>query len=998
MLGRLAAIPPGHVTAWQLAAGVALAAVLLLGYRVLPGIWLGAFAGSLVVLHADANGAAAGRLLVVASGMGLVSTLQAFVPSLLIVRLCHTRNPFNTTSDFFRFFAIAAVMCAVSCAAGVVILCTSGFAGWAMAGPNWVTSMLADITGILIVTPLLIAWSAPRLTWRIGAVAEAIVLSALLVVMCKLIFGGWLDFGHEHRAARFLLLPFLVWATIRFDQRGLTAALTVVSAACVWETARGIGPFVSGSLNESILMLQGYLAIQAITFLTLAAVVTERRCAEEELRSGRDELEGRIHDHTADLTAANQALQAEVAHSAAAEARVVMLNRVLETISEINQLIVRGKDRDELLSEACRILVERGRMRSAWVGLVDTTANEVEPVAWAGPVDCEFGAEDPRHQRVPLDRYPIGAVVGSGQYVIVEAADTEARTPPHGVKADPGCSSSATFPLMVDGNVAGIINVCAAEPDTFNKDVIAQLDELANDLGYALQTTAQAAERRCAEEALHQEKLFSDTVVDSLPGIFFMLDAQGRFLRCNKTLQELLGFAAGAIVQMDVLSVICEEHKDRVARAIRETFDRGQSEVEAALVTKDGSLRHFLLTGRKMEIGGVPYHVGNGTDITQRKQAEDALRNSEHKYRTLAENLPQRIFLKDTNSVYLSCNANYARDLGISPDEIAGKTDHDFYPKDLAEKHYADDRLILQSGTIQEIEEWRLHKGQQAFIHTVKTPVKGPHGEILGILGIFWDETDRKTAEAQIRDLNEDLERHVKERTEQLVTANKEMEAFSYSVSHDLRAPLRAIAGFCRQLLQGHRDQLDPEGCRLLSVVITNTATMSQLIDDLLALSHLGRQEFRLSRVDMATMARHVFEELAPEIGNRRIQLDIGALPQAEVDEAMIHQLWVNLLSNAVKFTRPRESPVVRIEGETIDHENIYRVIDNGVGFDMRYVDKLFGVFQRLHTRDEFEGTGVGLALVQRIVRRHGGRVWGEAKLNEGATFGFAVPTGDNEK
>lgn len=238
---------------------------------------------------------------------------------------------------------------------------------------------------------------------------------------------------------------------------------------------------------------------------------------------------------------------------------------------------------------------------------------------------------------------------------------------------------------------------------------------------------------------------------------------------------------------------------------------------------------------------------------------------------------------------------------------------------------------------------------------------------------------------------NMELERRVSERTAQLEASNKELEGFSYSVSHDLRAPLRAIEGFSRMVVEDHAGQLADEGRRQLDVVIQNCRRMGQLIDDLLAFSRLGRQPITRSRIDMTALAREALAELGargPAEG-----VSIGALPAISGDRPLLRQVWINLLSNAIKFSGRIENPRIQVGGATQSREAIYYVKDNGAGFAMAYQQKLFGVFQRLHSEDEYPGTGVGLAIVHRIVTRHGGRVWAEGKEGEGATFYFALPT-----
>jgi light-regulated signal transduction histidine kinase (bacteriophytochrome) len=253
-------------------------------------------------------------------------------------------------------------------------------------------------------------------------------------------------------------------------------------------------------------------------------------------------------------------------------------------------------------------------------------------------------------------------------------------------------------------------------------------------------------------------------------------------------------------------------------------------------------------------------------------------------------------------------------------------------------------------------------------------------------------EQSLRYSETLLRRLHEDLEDHIAERTSELTKTIAELEAFSYSISHDLRAPLRAINGFAAILREEHAERLDSDGDELLMKIETNAAKMAQLIDGLLDFSRLARAESVSTEVDMGALARSVADELAGEASVRKVEILIGSLPRVVGDEAMLRQVWANLISNAIKFSAPRPAPRIEVTGEQADGEAVFHVRDNGVGFDMDYAGKLFGVFNRLHRADEFPGVGVGLALTRRIVARHGGRVWAESASGEGAVFHFALP------
>jgi PAS domain S-box-containing protein len=431
------------------------------------------------------------------------------------------------------------------------------------------------------------------------------------------------------------------------------------------------------------------------------------------------------------------------------------------------------------------------------------------------------------------------------------------------------------------------------------------------------------------------------------------------------------------------------ERRDYTLRATKTTQDEIGYLVEAFndMLAEIGRRTEALETAnRKLE-----------RQIAERSEAERALRDSERRNRTLVNATTSVVWTTDGDRLFSVEQPAWGR--------YTGQTDAESRGKGWRKAFHADDRDLIDGRWDAaaeakepfecEVRLWYAASSGYRIVSLRAAPVLDSEAGIVEWIGTVTDIDDRRRAEEEIKNLNTELEERVRARTVELEATNKELEGFSYSVSHDLRAPLRAIDGYSQMLEEDYRDRIDEEGQRLLAIVRQETGKMGHLIDDLLAFSKLSRKPVDVSsEIDMTHLAKDVAAELMREQKEDRVRLDIWPLPKVPGDRAMLRQVWVNLLSNALKYSGSKPKMEILVTGEVSDGHAVYRVADNGVGFDMKYAGKLFGVFQRLHKADEFEGTGVGLAIVHRVVTRHGGSVRADGKVGEGATFYFTLPVG----
>ncbi len=963
--GLLLAYQNTNATSIWPPSGIALTALLLWGYYIWPGILLGAFLVNVVVFLSHQIDAYTS--FEISAFISIGNTSSALLGYFLLKKIPGNIGELDRVKQIFEFTSVVLISCLISSTVGSTVVCAAHITSWDQYSVIWFTWWLGDVTGILIVTPLLLSWANYfKVEWLWDKkVTEIILLYGLIFIFSGVVFCDWL-FAYSPYIKSYLIIPILMLAAFYYDKRTLLTVIALSSFMAILGTINGKGDFASNSINDSLLSLQLFLSTVSLTILLLKTTINEREQSQAILNNAHDKLM---------LIAKERKEEFEHYQKRVEVVFQTLLKYSLMDFSQKTPISEKGDEIDAIatglntLSEEFDFYVRKlAESEERFRLLVDNVKDYAIFMVDAGGyvVSWNKGAEH-------INGYSSEDIIGKHISVFYTPEEIEQGEPEYNLKmaVKKGSIESEGWRVKKDGS------------QFWADAIITPLYDGLNNLKGFVKITRDISERKKTEDELINSKNFLDSVLENVPQMLFVKDAKDlKFVRFNKAGEELLGYSRTELIGKNDYDFFTKEQadfftsKDRIVLANKKLSDIP----EELINTKNKGTR--ILATKKIPIldreGNPIYLVGISNDITEQKKIQEELQTSEEKFNKAFRLSPAGIALTNLSTgKYVDANESFLKITGLEQNEIIGHTSQEVQFIDPNNRQQLLDE-IKNKGSIRNKEVVFKKKSGETGALLVSTELINIKNE-QHTLTIIYDITDRIKAETEL-----------KQKSEELVRSNQELEQFAYVASHDLQEPLRMVNSYVQLLADRYKDKLDQDANDFIGFAVDGSNRMRILIQSLLEYSRVNRVK-PFEQINVNEVITQVLTGIKNMIEEKKAIIKINKLPAIIGDPILIGQLFQNLIINAIKF-KGSENPEIIISGEkTNNNDYLFSVKDNGIGIEKKYWDKIFIIFQRLHSKDEYPGTGIGLSICKKIVERHGGKIWVESEVGKGSIFYFTI-------
>jgi PAS domain S-box-containing protein len=986
ILGSYFAHDIKNITSFLEPAGFALAAAIIFGYRIWPGILLASIASNYFIFTHN-HFADTSQIIYISIVFSFGSVFQAIIGEFLYGKFILDLNLFAKTQSIFRFAFIIIFTCSIPATICLLLFYQLVLNPYDSYSKLWFSHWIGDIASIWLLTPLILGWVAKpkEENTQKAKYTEVLIVHGLIVLIGCIVFLNLFQ-GVSHFKKAYITLPFMLWAAFRFNSREVVTAITFSSIIAILGTLKNFGPFTSETFDESFLSTQIYISIISITILGLFASVYENKESQAELVTANKKLTDIAEERKEQLARKEQ-------ESRNYHRRVEGIFNVLLKYSHLNfnekAKISERADELDAISKGLNTLGDEFQLA---INAELKYTEELEEL------NALLKEQEQRIQMI-IDNAPEAVIVMDNHNIIEKWNPT--ATEIFGWKEEEMIGKSFTDFIIPEKFRQKYLNSIEKfslqeSEQTLSKSIEIEVLNKKGEKFYAAINVSSTLEREkiiyiafvrdVTEIKKAEEKLYHTSyMVNSSTDAIIASDTKFNITYWNKASEKLYGYTEAEVLGKAGMEVMRSEHilPNTREHVLEQIFEQGGWVGELMQFTKDGRKIPVLSSVTKLhdKEGKMIGFLSVTRDITEIIKIQDELKASEEFLNSIVENIPNMLFIKDAKDLkFVRLNKAGEELLGYSRNDLIGKNDYDFFNKEEADFFTSKDRDVLKNKELFEIPEEQIHTKNNGIrtLETKKIPLFDKDGKPRFLLGISNDITERKA-----------IEENLKRKTEELARSNTELEQFAYVASHDLQEPLRMVNSYVQLLAKRYGDKLDADAMEFIGFASDGSTRMRNLINSLLEYSRINRVK-PFEDIDIKDLLEDVLQDLQKMITENNAVINIEEMPHIIGDHVLIHQLFLNLITNGIKFKKDR-NPEITISYKKLKGEHLFSVSDNGIGIPKQYAEKIFIIFQRLHTKEKYPGTGIGLAMCKKIVERHQGKIWIDSKIDEGTTFYFTI-------